>query len=189
MELLDSVRATALADVRSVPVSRYAPQFNKDALTASLVEHNIAYGYAGGSLGGRPRSPSLFTAGVADYEKMAALDSFSVAIARLIEATERHRIAVMCSEGDPLDCHRCLLIGRVLANRSIQVGHVLPSGEVVNHGQTEERLLEIEELTETALLFRTHEERLAEAYRSRARRVAYAESADRLVGAPEARRA
>jgi uncharacterized protein (DUF488 family) len=182
VELLNSVGVTAIADVRSVPVSRFAPHFNKEALATLLSTRSVLYRFLGNALGGRPTSPSMFTAGIADYEKMASQESFRAAMAKLIEATQRHRIALMCAEADPLDCHRCLLIGRALVSAGVDVGHILASGEIMTHGKVEDRLLEDEELTETSLLFKTHQERLTEAYRSRSRKVAFAENVQKPVG-------
>jgi uncharacterized protein (DUF488 family) len=188
--LLEGARITAVADVRSSPASRFAPQFNKEALAEALAEQHIAYGFLGNALGGRPKQQSLFTKGVADYEKMAASPEFRTGIARLIEAAERHRIALMCAESDPLDCHRCLLVARALADVNIEVAHILGSGEIVTHSQIEERLLTIEGLAEEELFLRAREERLAKAYRLRGSKVAYAESDEKPVdGTREARRA
>lgn len=188
--LLDGARVTAVVDVRSAPVSRFAPQFNKEALAQVLTEQHIVYAFLGNALGGRPKQQHLYTKGVADYEKMAASLEFQAAIARLIEATERHRIALMCSESDPLDCHRCLLVARALVAANLEVAHILASGEIVAHSQTEERLLTLEGLGEEELFLRTREERLVKAYRLRSSKVAYAESDGKLVdGTCEARRA
>ena len=75
---------TAIADVRSAPVSRFAPHFNKDRLATSLAEQGIAYVFLGKELGGRPELPELFSDGVADYEKMAVAPAFKMGIERLI---------------------------------------------------------------------------------------------------------
>jgi len=172
--LLQEAQVTALADVRSAPMSRFSPHFNKNALAASLAAQGIDYVFLGKELGGRPERPEMYTQGRADYEKMAASPEFREALARLTEAAGRHRVAVMCSEADPLDCHRCLLVGRALAAGGIDVGHIPASGAVVTHAQAEDRLLELENLTEAGLLLRSRDERLAEAYRSRCRKAAYA---------------
>jgi uncharacterized protein (DUF488 family) len=172
--LLADAGVTAVADVRSAPVSRFSPQFNRKALSASLGEHGIAYTFLGDKLGGRPQQPEMFTGGVADYEKMAATESFRVGLNRLIDGARRYRTAAMCSEADPLDCHRCLLIARALTSAGIDVGHILASGTVMPHHEAEERLLELANLAEAGLLLSSRDERLAEAYRSRFRRVAYA---------------
>jgi len=173
--LLQGAHVTAVADVRSAPVSRFSPQFNKDRLAASLAEFGMAYVFLGKELGGRPELPDLFTGGVADYEKMAALPSFRSGLERLIAGAEGHRIAVMCAEADPLDCHRCLLVGRALAGEGVELGHILASGEVVSQAEIEDRLLDLAGLADGDLLAASRDERLAAAYRARAGKAAYAE--------------
>ena len=91
-------------------------------------------------LGGRPEQSALFTDGVADYEKMATVPAFRSGIERLIAGAQSHRIAALCAEADPLDCHRCLLVGRALTEDGADVGHILSSGEIITHGQVEDRL-------------------------------------------------
>ena len=173
--LLQGAHVTAIADVRSAPVSRFSPHFNKDRLAASLAECGMAYVFLGKELGGRPELPDLFTGGVADYEKMAALPSFRSGLERLITGAEGHRIAVMCAEADPLDCHRCLLVGRALAGEGVEVGHILATGEVVSQAEIEDRLLALAGLADGDLLAASRDERLAEAYRARAGKAAYAQ--------------
>jgi uncharacterized protein (DUF488 family) len=171
--LLEAAQVTAIADVRSAPVSRFSPQFNKNALAASLAARSIAYEFFGKELGGRPDRPELYTQGVADYEKMAAAPEFRAGLTRLMEVAEQYRVAAMCSEAEPLDCHRCLLVGPALTGAGIDVGHILSSGEIITHAQTEERLLQLERLAEPGLLLRSRDDRLAEAYRARCRKAAY----------------
>jgi uncharacterized protein (DUF488 family) len=171
--LLEGAQVTAIADVRSAPMSRFSPHFNRGALAASLAAQGIDYVFLGKELGGRPERPELYTDGVADYEKMAASAEFRAGLAQLKEAAERRRIAMMCSEADPLDCHRCLLVGRALAGAGIDVGHILASGKVITHDEAEDRLLELENLADAGLLLRSRAERLVEAYRSRNRKAAY----------------
>jgi hypothetical protein len=78
----------------------------------------------------------------------------------------------MCSERDPLDCHRCLLVARALAARGVSIGHILHHGEIESHTATERRLLKA--AGEDGDLFVTgQDERLAAAYRRRARAVAF----------------
>jgi uncharacterized protein (DUF488 family) len=174
LALLQGVEVRAVADVRSAPVSRFSPHFNKVALSASLAEQGISYVFLGKELGGRPDLPELFSGGVADYEKMAAVPAFKGGIARLITGAESHRIAIMCAEADPLDCHRGLLVARALTEAGIEVGHILSSGQVLTHAEIEDRLLDLAGLTNENLLAASRDERLAEAYRARGRKVAYA---------------
>ena len=174
LSLLETAQVSVVADVRSAPVSRFSPHFNKNVLSASLAGQGIDYVFLGQALGGRPERPEMYTQGRVDYEKMAASPEFRAGLAQLIETAEQHRLVAMCSEADPLDCHRCLLVGRALAESGVEVGHILGSGEIVSHAQEEDRLLQLQHLADDDLLMRSRAERLAEAYRSRNRRAGYA---------------
>ncbi|MBV8458539.1 MAG: DUF488 domain-containing protein, partial [Acetobacteraceae bacterium] len=112
LTVLKNAGVTAVADVRSFPFSRRVPQFNRDELCAALKECNIKYVFLGEELGGRPRASDLYSGGIADYEKMALEPAFLKGIDRVISGAREHTVALMCSEHDPLDCHRCLLVGR-----------------------------------------------------------------------------
>jgi uncharacterized protein (DUF488 family) len=172
--LLGGAKVEALADIRSTPRSRFSPHFNKNELAAALAARNITYVFLGETLGGRPQNPELYTDGVADYEKMAASAEFRLGLARLMDEAEEHRLAVMCSEADPLNCHRCLLVSRALADAGTEVSHILASGAMVTHAEAEDRLLELENLAEGDLLTSPRDKRLVQAYRSRSRKFAYA---------------
>ena len=172
--LLEGAGVTAVADVRSAPMSRFSPQFNKAALASSLATRGIAYAFLGRELGGRPERPELYTQGVADYEKMAASLDFRDGLARLVDLTEQQRVAVMCAEADPLDCHRCLLVGRALADAGHEVAHILASGEIVTQPEVEDRLLALANLADDDLLSPSRNERLVEAYRACNRKAGYA---------------
>lgn len=179
-QLLDLLRAasiTAVADVRTAPFSRQFPQFNKDALQSELRMDGIAYSFLGKELGGRPTGSQYYCDGVADYERMAQSSDFGRGLQRVLEGARKYRIALMCSERDPLNCHRCLLVGRALAARGVAVKHVLADGTIADHREIEERLLKSED-QQGDDLFLSPDERLAKAYQKRARKVAYAEQSD-----------
>jgi uncharacterized protein (DUF488 family) len=174
--LLQAAGVEAIADVRSTPFSRFCPWFSQKPLTATLAAAGIGYSPMGDALGGRPRDDSLYRDGVADYEAMAAVPEYAAGLDRLIAAAGRSRLCVMCAEREPLDCHRCLLVARSLAERGVAVGHVLHDGAVEAHAATEQRLLASDEKADprTCDLFTTGQrERLAAAYRRRARTVGF----------------
>jgi uncharacterized protein (DUF488 family) len=176
-QLLRSAHLSAIVDVRSAPYSRHLPHFNRDALRRELQEDKIEYRFLGRKLGGRPLDKGLFSDGVADYEKMAQAEEFRRGLEIVAEGARKHRLALMCSEHDPLDCHRCLLIGRALAERGVAVRHIQSSGSILSQDAVEERLLKLEDQP-SGDLFRSRDERLAAAYRKRARKVAYAEPSE-----------
>jgi uncharacterized protein (DUF488 family) len=174
--LLAAGSVEAVADIRSVPRSRFSPHFNKTELAARLAGQGRGYIFLGTALGGRPQDPDAYTDGVADYKKMAASPGFRLGLAGLTEEAARRRLAVMCSEADPLECHRFLLVGRALAEAGLDVAHILRTGDIVSHEQAENRLLDLEHLADEDLLSRSRDERLRQAYQSRSRKFAYAQA-------------
>src|SRR6185503_16806022 len=105
----------ALVDVRSVPMSRRFPWFSARPLADRLHSQGIAYVAMGDVLGGRPADRSLYCEGIADYETMAETEEFRAGLDRMRADMRKRRICLMCAEREPLDCHRCLLVGRALA--------------------------------------------------------------------------
>lgn len=179
-QLLVSHGVSAIADVRSAPYSGRFPQFNREELKAELTADRIAYVYLGDLLGGRPKSRELFYRGAADYEAMAKLPAFRSGLDRVVEGSRKFAIALMCSERDPLECHRCLLVGRALAEREVRVEHILSDGHMCNHVNLEERLLASAGNAKEDF-FMPREERLAAAYREQATRVAFHQPDDAFV--------
>ena len=141
LDLLAGAEIEAVADARSQPVSRWAPQYNKDALISTLEALGMSYFFMGRQLGGRPKDAELLRGGKPDYAKMVKSADFRDGIAQLLKESERHRVAVMCAERDPGDCHRFLLIGRHLASQGVPVRHILADGTIETHADTERRLL------------------------------------------------
>lgn len=174
LQLLRDAQVTALCDVRSQPYSRHVPQFNRETLKENLGNEKIVYVYLGDELGGRPSAPELFSDGFADYEKMARHESFAHGLDRVIEGARTYRIALMCAERDPLDCHRCLLVGRALKERGVTVRHIIGPGETIGQGDIEELLLAMADQSHTDL-FTPRRDQVAKAYRHKARRAAFPE--------------
>ena len=170
--MLRAAGAGAVADVRSVPASRFCPWFSAKNLAPLLTQDNMGYLRFGDTLGGRPRDPSLYCDGIVDYEAMARAPHFQAGLDRLIADAARHRLCLMCSERDPLDCHRCLLVARAIAARGLTVGHIQHDGAIEPHAVTEARLLQLEN-GGGDLFAAGQNERITAAYRRRARAVAF----------------
>jgi len=174
LSLLRQASITAIADVRTAPFSRHFPHFNRDVLRNELRQDDIAYVFLGEELGGRPKGKRFFCDGVADYEQMAKTEAFTRGLDRVIGGAKKYRIAMMCSEHDPMDCHRCLLVGRALHERGASVLHILSGGQIVDHRQIEDKLMEMSGKNDIDL-FEPPAKRLAAAYRERAMKVAFSE--------------
>ena len=174
VKLLQRHSITAIADVRSIPVSNHNPQFNRDVLSVALRRQNISYVFMGKELGGRPDDPSYYDNGQADYLRIADKPIFKKGLNRLLEGKTQYRIALLCSEKEPLDCHRTILISRVLYKMGIPVRHILANGEVEDHQNTEQRMVTSlgigSQLFDYSLPMK---DRVEKAYHEQARKIAY----------------
>jgi|YNPNPStandDraft_1061719.scaffolds.fasta_scaffold05959_6 uncharacterized protein (DUF488 family) len=133
--LLHAHKITIVADVRSQPYSRWVPAFNRETLARALQAAGITYIFLGDSLGGRPADATLYAMdapqGRPDYERLASTPAFQNGLERLLALAHDGSVAMMCSEGDPRQCHRGLLITPQLLERGARVIHILPDGTTV----------------------------------------------------------
>lgn len=161
-----------LLDVRSSPSSSRAPHFSRLAMKEWLGEAGITYSFGGRHLGGRPSDPALYERGQASYEKIAATPGFSAALRKLLRGAKRSRVAIMCAEADPIECHRFLLIGRYLSAHEVPVLHLHSNGAAESQSEGESRLLRILGLAQ-ADFFKPSIDAVNAAYTTQASRVAY----------------
>jgi len=129
LQQLSRVEVSYLVDVRSAPYSRHQPDFSREPLELFLRDNGVRYVFMGDLLGGRPKDDECYTDGKVDYTKTRAKDFFVRGIARLKSAYEQgFNICLLCSEGQPSQCHRAKLVGTALADEGIDVLHLLPDG-------------------------------------------------------------
>lgn len=174
--LLKQHGVQAVADVRSSPYSQFNPQFNREPLQRALREQGISYVFLGEELGARRSEPECYVNGRADYALIAGSPAFVRGVDRITQGAAKMRVAMMCAEKDPLDCHRCILVSPRLRERGIEVRHILSDGTLESHEQAESRLAQLFDLHEREL-FRSSGEIVAEAYRLQGEKIAYQEDA------------
>ena len=138
LDLLRAHKIDAVADVRSAPYSARMPWFSESALAPTLKNSGIQYLWMGDQLGGRPNDPSHYDdEGHALYGLMSETSPFEIGIERIEGAASKFRLAIMCSEEDPKDCHRNTLIGTVLRRRERvtleHIRHGRPEPETDEH--------------------------------------------------------
>ena len=127
--LLTEHRIRTLVDVRSRPVSRWAPFANARTLPQRLEEIGVDYLYTGDALGGKPADPELLNGqGQPDYSKICATGAFKEGIVELVGLAAESTVALMCAEESPKKCHRRLLLGPALERRGVTVRHIRKDG-------------------------------------------------------------
>lgn len=123
LELLGRHKVAFVCDVRSSPRSRW-PQYNRRALREALEENGIGYEHLP-ECGGKVLAPP---------------DEFARGLDRIIELASEIRVALMCSESQPVtshtrepraNCHRVGLLAVPLRARGADIIHILPDGETL----------------------------------------------------------
>jgi uncharacterized protein (DUF488 family) len=131
VELLKQHRIDVVADVRSQPYSKYATHFNTDQIKLTLAGNDVRYVFLGQHLGGRASGAEFYDAeGYVLYDRVAASEPFLQGIERLEKGIREYRVAILCSEENPAECHRNLLVGRVLAGRGVEPWHIRGDGRL-----------------------------------------------------------
>lgn len=172
VDLLQQYNITALGDVRSHPYSRYVPQYSYESLKSKLAEVGITYVFLGKELGVRSSNPACYIQGKVQYDLLAKESLFNQGLIRIKQGMLHYKIALMCAEKDPIECHRSILISRYLSQQSVIIEHIRSNGALETHYELEERLLNICKISKEDM-FKTPEQCLAEAYQIQGNRIAY----------------
>lgn len=175
LKLLKRHRISAVADVRSSPYSRHCPHFCKEVLSEALAEVDVKYVFLGHCLGGRTDDPSCYDHGRIRYSRLTRRTEFRDGIKRLKRGAAEHRIAIMCAEREPLECHRTILVSPALEEQGLLVEHIHADGRLESHGEAMTRLLNLVGLPPDDF-FRSRQEIVAEALIRQEGRVAYREA-------------
>jgi len=130
IDLLQKNNIQAVADIRSIPQSRYSPQFNRKSLAKVLDEIGITYVYLGDSLGGRPNDPTCYQGSEVKYDEVMKRPWYQQGIEELLPIVRLQRTAILCSEEDPKQCHRHRLVGQTLLSLGFRVLHIRGNGQL-----------------------------------------------------------
>jgi uncharacterized protein (DUF488 family) len=174
IELLARHAITAVCDVRSTPYSRLNPQFNRETLGKALASARVKYVYLGKELGARSEDKNCYQDGQVQYPLLAQTNLFKQGIERVKSGAATYRVALMCAEKEPLECHRTILISRQLAGEGVSVRHILSDGRLENHEHALKRLVGILKIPGPDM-FRPKEAVIEDAYARQAQRIAYRE--------------
>ena len=143
ISLLNKYKINAVADVRSVPYSQHTPQFNKEVLIRTLKGKSVYYLDFSKEFGARRNEENAYTNNRVDFKKVINLPDFVHGIERINTGISKgYKIALLCTEKNPLDCHRFSLVSKTLIEKlNINVDHILFDGEILNHYDLEKKML------------------------------------------------
>ena len=172
LKLLSAHHIEAVADVRSAPYSRFNPQFNRKEFQTALSDIGVRYVFLGKELGARSDDAACYTGDKVQYDRLAKTTLFQSGLNRILEGAKSYRIAMMCAEKDPLECHRTILVARELLRRGVDVTHILADGSTETHMNSIDRLVSELGLS-TDDMFRSRDDAIRDAYAKQAEKIAY----------------
>jgi len=174
INLLGMSKINMIVDVRSAPFSKMYPHFNRDTLEMALKDNKIGYLFLGDQIGGRSRNRSDYENGQVVYSRLSAKDDYQATIKRVMDGSAKYQIALMCSEKEPLDCHRTLLVSQSLSDKGVEIVHIHADGKIESQTDVLNRLLRNHNL-DAPDLFGAETDRLQEALLKQEKKIAYSD--------------
>lgn len=143
LEMLNKYNINYVLDVRSTPYSKYAEQYNKENIEKYINNRKIKYCFMGKVFGARPNERELYAVeGYLDFEKVRKTKRFIKGFNSVVLGLQRkNNIALMCTEKDPFDCHRAIMIARAFELKGIGVNHIMADGNIQSQEMLDDRLL------------------------------------------------
>ncbi|WP_432402078.1 DUF488 domain-containing protein [Wukongibacter sp. M2B1] len=144
LDMLEFHSINCIVDIRGTPYSKYNIQFNKESFSKTLTNKGYIYIYMGKEFAVQREDKSLYTEeSYADFEKVVSDKDFLNGIERLkVGCRKGYRIVLMGAMQDPINCHRCILLGRSLIKAGFTLKHILDDYTLASQEELEERLLE-----------------------------------------------
>ena len=188
LSLLNTHFVNCVVDVRSVPASSHNPQFNQEPLGWFLREKNIDYQFFGRELGAR-RMDCINRDGLVDFEKAIHTALFQEGVDKLMGMLDTKTVTLMCSEAEPLECHRFALVARYFHEHRVEVFHILKDASAVSHHLLEQKMVDTylrakrPVLAQVDELFGTYtvEQQLQDAYRLKNKEIGFRLKTDEFI--------
>lgn len=142
--LLSQYKIDYVLDVRSIPYSKYAENYNREILDKYLLQHKIHYSYMGTYFGARQEDKTLYSQeGYLDFEKVRSTSLFLKGVNNVKKGlSQGYNIALMCTEKDPFDCHRAIMVARGFELEGSNIKHILFDGSLMDQKELDNRLLD-----------------------------------------------
>lgn len=143
-ELLALKDIDYVLDVRSTPYAQYASDYNRENIKFSLECKGIHYAFMGNYFGARSHDSALYGSdGILDFSRVVNSKNFRIGYDCVIRGMNKgHKIAFMCTEKDPLECHRAIMVTNAFYRAGYKIEHIMADKNVQTQEDIDRRLLE-----------------------------------------------
>lgn len=190
INMLQKYQINFILDVRSTPYSRFAESYNRENIKMVLKNKDIEYSFMGKFFGARPDDISLYTKkGYLDFDKTRKSVKFQNGVDNVIMGIRSgNNIALMCTEKDPIECHRAIMVARTFVEKGIIVQHILEDSTLQSHSELEQRLMDLYfpdryQISLFSYENKSDEECLEEAYRFHNEKIGYHINEPKVIAA------
>lgn len=182
LNMLKTYDINYVLDIRSIPFSRYAPQFNRDQLKNFLQGYSINYANMAIAFGARQNNKNLYTIeNYLDFEKVRNTAQFKQAFDNVLKGlNEGNKIAFMCTEKNPSECHRSIMVTKAFSDANIPIKHILEDFSYILQDDINDQLLNMYfpdrdqyNIFDYIVCERNDEDLIAKAYRMRNKEIGY----------------
>ena len=141
VKILKKWKIEYLIDIRSIPYSKHAKQFNKEELMKQVLKSGLQYRYLGNKVGGGIIRFHNSSHNTPKLKELRSNEKFVSGI-KIINTfiSKNKKIALMCSENDPFTCHRFFLVSYSLQKKKVKINHILYNGDVIKNKALEDKL-------------------------------------------------
>ena len=144
IKVIKEYQINSLIDVRSSPFSKYYSEYNKPLLQKTLQERGIIYRNYNREFGARQDDKMYYPNGYLDFSMFTRSMMFIEGMQKIIKAIPLgYRFVLMCSEKDPITCHRSIMIGKAFFNNGVSINHILSDGRIITQSEIETRLVDM----------------------------------------------
>ena len=141
--ILHKYNINVIVDVRSVPYSQRFPDFNRESLKNILKRNKINYIFMGKEFGARRNESDVYHDGVVDFSRVFQSKLFLEGVKRVEKGLkDGYTISFLCSEKDPLDCHRTIMISQYFSKIGLKICHIIQGSKLITQRDIENELLQ-----------------------------------------------
>lgn len=181
IKILKKNEINCVIDVRSIPYGKYTPDYNKENIKEKLKKNGILYENFSKEFGARRNEENVYDSdGKVNFLKVSKCENFKKGVDRIKKGVEKYSIVLMCSEKNPIECHRFSLVSRFITEEGFEVIHILNDGNLQKQCDLEKIMVNKygPEHSQYALFSQTvctYEDALKKAYDIISNKVAYEE--------------
>lgn len=141
---LKKYNINSLIDVRSNPHSKIYLDYNKEVLKKVLSKNKIYYKNYVREFGARQLDTQYYTNGYLNFTLFTQSEQFREGIKKILDSIPLgYSFVLMCSEKDPIFCHRNIMVAREFYKNGVEIKNILSDGSILTQQEIEKRLVDM----------------------------------------------